>query len=100
MNAAKKLAYGVVLSFAVTLGATEARATASWETGPFVSSSWTANPSNMLRTATVSSSEMAQLADGRMVEFGSNGNVAPNDVVSWTLVDEATIYGVNVFSKY
>lgn len=100
MNAAKKLAYGVVLSFAVTLGATEARATASWATGPFVSSSWTANPSNMLRTATVSSSGMAQLADGRMVQFGANGNVSPNAVVSWTLVGEATIYGVNVFTKF
>ena len=99
MNGAKKLVRGVVCA-ALALCAMETWATASWSTGPFTSASWAANPSNMLRTATISSSGLAQLADGQLVQFGSNGNVSQYTVVTWTLVGEATIYGVNVFTKY
>ena len=75
-----------------------AHAAADWSIGPVTD--WAANPSNLLYTATISTSSLANLADGKLVEFGNNGNVGNNTVVSWTLSDPSTVYAVNVFTKY
>ena len=61
---------------------------------------WTANPSNLLYTATISTSSLANLADGKLEQFETNGNVGNNAVVTWTLARTATVYAVNVFTKF
>jgi hypothetical protein len=78
--------------------ASVANAAADWAVGPVTD--WTANPSNLLYTATIGTSSLANLADGKLEVFGNNGNVANNAVVSWTLSDPSTVYAVNVFTKY
>jgi hypothetical protein len=78
--------------------ASVAQAVGYWEVGPVIG--WTANPSNLLYTATIGTSSLANLADGKLEVFGNNGNVANNAVVSWTLSDPSTVYAVNVFTKY
>ena len=75
-----------------------AHAAADWSIGPVTD--WAANPSNLLYTATISTSSLANLADGKLEAFGNNGNVGNNTVVSWTLSDPSTVYAVNVFTKY
>jgi hypothetical protein len=78
--------------------ASVANAAADWAVGPVTD--WTANPSNLLYTATIGTSSLANLADGKLEVFGNHGNVANNAVVSWTLSDPSTVYAVNVFTKY
>lgn len=87
-----------LIASAALLVVSSAHAAAVWSTGPVTD--WAANPSNLLYTATVSSSSLANLADGKLEAFGSNGNVANNAVVSWTLSGPSTVYAVNVFTKY
>lgn len=83
---------------ALFCSASVAQAAGDWEVGPVIG--WTANPSNLLYTATIGTSSLANLADGKLETFGNNGNVANNAVVSWTLSDPSTVYAVNVFTKY
>lgn len=78
--------------------ASVAQAAGDWEVGPVIG--WTASSSNLLYNATISNSSLAKLADGKLEAFGSNGNVANNAVVSWVLPNAATVYAVNVFTKY
>ncbi len=78
--------------------ASAANAAADWTVGPVTD--WAANPSNLLYTATISSSSLAKLADGKLEQFETNGNVGNNAVVTWTLARTATIYAVNVFTKF
>ncbi len=72
-----------------------AHAAADWSIGPVTD--WTANPSNLLYTATISSSSFARLADGKLEQFAQTGN---NSVYSWTLPRVGTVYAVNVFTKF
>lgn len=72
-----------------------AHAAADWSIGPVTD--WTANPSNLLYTATISSSSFARLADGKLEAFAQTGN---NSVLSWTLPRAGTVYAVNVFTKF
>ena len=72
-----------------------AHAAADWSIGPVTD--WTANPSNLLYTATISSSSFARLADGKLEQFAQTGN---NSVYSWTLPRAGTVYAVNVFTKF
>ena len=89
---------GLLVAVLLLCCASAANAAADWTVGPVTD--WTANPSNLLYTATISTSSLANLADGKLVEFGNNGNVGNNTVVSWTLSDPSTVYAVNVFTKY
>ena len=72
-----------------------AHAAADWSIGPVTD--WAANPSNLLYTATISSSSFARLADGKLEQFAQTGN---NSVYSWTLPRAGTVYAVNVFTKF
>ena len=72
-----------------------AHAAADWSIGPVTD--WTANPSNLLYTATINSSSFARLADGKLEAFAQTGN---NSVLSWTLPRAGTVYAVNVFTKF
>ena len=72
-----------------------AHAAADWSIGPVTD--WAANPSNLLYTATISSSSFARLADGKLEAFAQTGN---NSVLSWTLPRAGTVYAVNVFTKF
>lgn len=74
------------------------QAAGAWEVGPVIG--WTASSSNLLYNATISNSSLAKLADGKLEAFLSNGNVENNAVVSWVLPNAATVYAVNVFTKY
>ena len=89
---------GLLVAVLLLCCASAANAAADWTVGPVTD--WTANPSNLLYTATISTSSLANLADGKLVEFGNNGNVGNNTVVSWTLSGPSTVYAVNVFTKY
>ena len=89
---------GLLVAVLLLCCASAANAAAVWTVGPVTD--WTANPSNLLYTATISTSSLANLADGKLEAFGSNGNVANNAVVSWTLSGPSTVYAVNVFTKY
>jgi hypothetical protein len=89
---------GLLVAVLLLCCASAANAAAVWTVGPVTD--WTANPSNLLYTATISTSSLANLADGKLVEFGNNGNVGNNTVVSWTLSGPSTVYAVNVFTKY
>ena len=89
---------GLLVAVLLLCCASAANAAADWTVGPVTD--WTANPSNLLYTATISTSSLANLADGKLEAFGSNGNVANNAVVSWTLSGPSTVYAVNVFTKY
>ena len=89
---------GLLVAFSLLCCASVANAAADWSIGPVVN--WTANPSNLLYTATISSSSLARLADGKLEQFEANGNVGNNAVVSWTLPNAATVYAVNVFTKF
>lgn len=90
MNGVRKLACSLVC-----LAAFAAHAAADWSIGPVTD--WTANPSNLLYTATISSSSFARLADGKLEAFAQTGN---NSVLSWTLPRAGTVYAVNVFTKF
>lgn len=74
------------------------KAASDWEVGPVID--WTANTSNLLCKATIDDASLAQLADGKLEEFGNNGNIGNGKIVTWTLPNASTIYGVNVFTKY
>ena len=74
------------------------KAASDWEVGPVID--WTANTSNLLCKATIDDASLAKLADGKLEEFGNNGNVGNGKIVTWTLPNASTIYGVNVFTKY
>ena len=87
-----------LIAFAALAVVSSARAAADWTVGPVID--WTASPSNLLYTATISSSSLAKLADGKLEQFEANGNVGNNAVVSWTLPHAATVYAVNVFTKF
>ena len=87
-----------LIASAALLVVSSAHAAADWSIGPVTD--WTANPSNLLYTATISSSSLAKLADGKLEQFEANGNVGNNAVVTWTLARTATIYAVNVFTKF
>lgn len=89
---------GLLVAFSLLCCASATNAAADWTVGPVTD--WTANPSNLLYTATISTSSLAKLADGKLEAFTSNGNVGNNTVVSWTLSDPSTVYAVNVFTKY
>ena len=73
------------------------KAASDWEVGPVID--WMANTSNLLSKATIDDASLAQLADGKLEEFGSNGNIENGKIVTWTLPNASTIYGVNVFTK-
>ena len=90
--------FGAIASAVLLLSAGSVHAAADWSIGPVTD--WTANPSNLLFTATISSSSLAKLADGKLEQFEPNGNVGNNAVVTWTLARTATIYAVNVFTKF
>ena len=89
---------GLLVAVLLLCCASAANAAADWSIGPVTD--WTANPSNLLFTATISSSSLAKLADGKLEQFEANGNVGNNAVVTWTLARTATIYAVNVFTKF
>ena len=77
-------------------------AAADWSIGPVTD--WTANPSNLLYAATISNSTFSQLADGKLDQLPVSGAgtyaIRNNAVLSWTLAKAATVYGVNVFTKF
>ena len=79
-----------------------AHAAAGWSIGPVTE--WTANPSNLLYAATISNSTFSQLADGKLDQLPVSGAgtyaIRNNAVLSWTLAKAATVYGVNVFTKF
>lgn len=79
-----------------------AHAAADWSIGPVTD--WTANPSNLLYAATISNSTFSQLADGKLDQLPVSGAgtyaIRNNAVLSWTLAKAATVYGVNVFTKF
>ena len=83
------------LAFAAMAAASYANAAADWSIGPVVN--WTANPSNLLYTATINSSSFARLADSKLEAFAQTGN---NSVLSWTLPRAGTVYAVNVFTNF
>ena len=97
MNGVRKLACSLVC-----LAAFAAHAAADWTVGPVVN--WTANPSNLLYAATISNSTFSQLADGKLDQLPVSGAgtyaIRNNAVLSWTLAKAATVYGVNVFTKF
>ena len=97
MNGVRKLACGLVC-----FAAFAAHAAADWTVGPVVN--WTANPSNLLYAATISNSTFSQLADGKLDQLPVSGAgtyaIRNNAVLSWTLAKAATVYGVNVFTKF
>ena len=97
MNGVRKFACGLVC-----LAAFAAHAAADWTVGPVVN--WTANPSNLLYAATISNSTFSQLADGKLDQLPVSGAgtyaIRNNAVLSWTLAKAATVYGVNVFTKF
>ena len=84
-----------LIAFAALPVVSSAHAAADWSIGPVTD--WTANPSNLLYTATISSSSFARLADGKLEQFAQTGN---NSVYSWTLPRAGTVYAVNVFTKF
>ena len=88
---------GLIASAALPV-VSSAHAAADWSIGPVTD--WAANPSNLLYTATISTSSLANLADGKLEQFETNGNVGNNAVVTWTLARTATVYAVNVFTKF
>lgn len=97
MNGVRKFACGLVC-----FAAFAAHAAADWTVGPVVN--WTANPSNLLYAATISNSTFSQLADGKLDQLPVSGAgtyaIRNNAVLSWTLAKAATVYGVNVFTKF
>ena len=75
-----------------------AHAAADWSIGPVTD--WAANPSNLLYTATISSSSLAKLADGKLEQLPLGNGVGNNATLTWTLPRAATVYAVNVFTKF
>lgn len=88
-----------VMMAVTTMFAGTVFATPAWTTGIHVPANWTMNPSNLLAYATRSGG-VAALSDGVMAINDSNGNIANNTVVTWTLATAASISDINVYSAY
>ena len=98
MDKMRKFAFGLVCLAAFSFTAGSARAAADWSIGPVTS--WTASLSNLLYTATISSSGFAKLADGKLEQLPLGNGVGNNATLTWTLPRAATVYAVNVFTKF